>query len=127
MDPDADEVEQQLLRELVQVRLGTDQKPGWRASVDAEKWRRRGDGAGCARFIQASRAGYADDRPLSAARPGVRKDFAAILRASRSVRGRIRQSVVQAHASRHGTARALSWPARSKRNATVAGSCSRSG
>ena len=45
---DADQVEQQLLRQLVQIRLGTDQEPGWRASVDAEKWRRQRHGAGCA-------------------------------------------------------------------------------
>ena len=42
MDHHADEVEQQFLHEPVQLRLGTDEESGRRASVDTEKWRRQG-------------------------------------------------------------------------------------
>ena len=83
LDHDADEVEQQLLREPVRLRMGADQEPGRRASVDAEEWRRRRHGAGCARPVEASRAVHADHRPRLAVRPGLRKDLAALLRASR--------------------------------------------
>ena len=41
LDHHADEVEQQLLREPVRLRMGTDEEPGRRASVDAEGRRRR--------------------------------------------------------------------------------------
>ena len=47
----------------VRLRMGTDQEPGRRVSVDAEGWRRRRDRAGCARPVEASRAIHADDRP----------------------------------------------------------------
>ena len=54
LDHDADQVEQQLLREPVQLRMGADQEPGRRASVDAEEWRRRRHGAGRARPVEAA-------------------------------------------------------------------------
>ena len=82
LDHDADEVEQQLLREPVRLRMGTDQEPGRRASVDTEEWRWRRYGAGCARSVEASRPIHADHGPRLAVRPGLRKDFAALLRAS---------------------------------------------
>ena len=114
LDHDADEVEQQLLREPVRLRMGTDQEPGRCASVDTEEWRRRRHGAGCARPVKASRAIHADHGPRLAVRPCLRKDFAALLRESGSVRGRVRPGVVQADAPRHGPDRALSRPARSE-------------
>ena len=55
-----------------------------------------------------------------AVRPGLREDFAALLRASGSVRGRVCPGVVQADAPRHGPDRALSRPARSEGAAAVA-------
>ena len=54
-------------------------------------------------------------------RPGLRKDLAALLRASGSVRRRVCPGVVQADAPRHGPDRALSRPARSEGTAAVAG------
>ena len=49
LDHDADAVEQRLLREPVRLRVGADEEPGRRASVDAEERRRRRHGAGRAR------------------------------------------------------------------------------
>ena len=46
--------------EPVRLRMGTDQEPGRRASVEAEARRRRRYGAGCARPVKASRAIHAD-------------------------------------------------------------------
>ena len=77
-----DQVEQQLLRQPVQLRMGTDQEPGRCASVDTEEWRRQRYGAGCARSVKASCAIHADHGPRPAVRPGLRKDFTALLRAS---------------------------------------------
>ena len=53
--------------------------------------------------------------------PGVREDLAALPRAPRSVRRRVRARVVQAHAPRHGPARALPRPGGSDRGADLAG------
>jgi catalase (peroxidase I) len=111
LDHDAHEVEQQLLHEPVQLRMGADQEPGRCASVDAEKWRRRRYHTGCARSFQASCAHHADHRPLLAVRPCLRKDFAALLRTSGSVGRRVCASVVQADAPRHGADHAVPWPA----------------
>ena len=82
----------------------------------AEEWRRRRHGAGCVRHVEAPRADHADHRPLAAARSGLREDLAALLRASRPVRRRVRPGVVQADPPRHGSDRALSRPARSRRS-----------
>ena len=60
LDHDADEVEQQLLRESIQLRMGTDQEPGRRAPVETEEWRRRRYDAGCVRSVKASRTLHAD-------------------------------------------------------------------
>ena len=64
--------------------------------------------------VKASRAIHADHRPRLAVRSCLRKDFAALLRASGSVRRRVCPGVVQADAPRHGPDRALSRPARSE-------------
>ena len=119
------QVGQQLLREPVRLRMGTDEEPGRRASMEAEEWRRRRHRAGCPRSVEASRAGHADHGPRAAVGPGLREDFAALPRESRSVRRRVRPGVVQADAPRHGPARALSRPARSGRRADLAGPHSR--
>ena len=77
---DADQVEQQLLREPVRLRMGADQEPGRRPAVGGEG--RAGIGARCARPVQASQADHADHGPLAAVRPGLREDLAALLRES---------------------------------------------
>src|SRR3954469_20589982 len=100
--------------------MGTDQEPSWRASMDPKKWRRQRYRAGCARSFKASRAIHADYGPRVALRSGLRKDFTPVPRASGSVRRRIRPSMVQADAPRHGPDRAISWPARSQRTAAMA-------
>src|SRR5580700_1025685 len=94
--------------------MGTDEKPRRCASVDTNKWRRQRYSAGCARSVETSRALYADYGFVFEIRPGLRKDFAALLRASGSVRGRVCAGVVQADAPRHGSDRALPWSARSE-------------
>ena len=58
---------------------------------------------------------------VAALRSGLREDLAALLRASGSVRRRLRPRLVQAHASRHGPDRALPRPARAEGRADLAG------
>ena len=122
---DADQVEQRLLREPVQLRMGADQEPGRRATSGQPK-----DGA--ARSVpdahdksKKHRADDADDRPRAALRPGLREDLAALPRASGSVRRRLRPRLVQAHAPRHGPDRALPRPAGAEGDADLAGPDSR--
>ena len=72
------QVEQQLLREPVRLRVGADQEPGRRAPVEAEGRRGRRHGARRARPVEAPRADHADHRPRAALRPGLREDLAAL-------------------------------------------------
>ena len=58
---------------------------------------------------------------VAAHRPGLREDLAALLRASGSVRRCVRPRLVQAHAPRHGSDRALSRPAGAEGDADLAG------
>ena len=78
LDHHADEVEQQLLREPVRLRMGTDEEPGRRASVEAEEGAGAGTVPARARSVEAHRAVHADHRPRAAVRPGLRKDLAAL-------------------------------------------------
>ena len=116
---DADEVEQPLLRQPVQQRMGADEEPGRRLAVEGE--RRRCHDPGRARQVEEACADHADHGPVAAARPGLREDLAALLRASGPVRGRVCPGVVQADAPRHGPDRALSRPARAEGDADLAG------
>src|ERR1700683_4986682 len=100
--------------------MGTDEESGGRASVDTERWRGQWHGAGCARSGKASCAIDADHGPCVAIRSGLRKDFAALLRASGTVRGCVCAGVVQADAPRYGADSALSWAARSEGAADLA-------
>jgi hypothetical protein len=70
----------------------------------------------------------ADHGPRPAFRSRVRKDFAALLRASRSIRRRVCSGMVQAHAPRHGPDPALPWTTGSQGDAALARSrsCRRS-
>ncbi len=116
---DADEVEQLLLRQPVQQRMGADQEPGRRLAVEGER-RRRHD-SGCARQVEEACADHADHRSVAAVRPGLREDLAALLRASGSIGGRVCPGVVQAHAPRHGADPSLSRPARPEGDPDLAG------
>ena len=73
------------------------------------------------RQVQEACTDHADHRPVVAAGSRLREDLAALLRAPRSVRGRVCAGVVQADASRHGPARALPRPARAEGRADLAG------
>ena len=121
LDEHAHEVEQQLLREPVRLRLGTDEEPGGRESVDAEEWRRRRHGAARARSLEADRAFDAHHRPRPESRPGLREDLTAFLGKSGPARRRVRPRLVQADAPRHGPARALSRAGGSGGRAHLAG------
>ena len=120
LDHDADAVEQQLLREPVRLRMGADQEPGRRAAVG-------GQGRATRSFPHAHdpskkhRADHADHRPVAALRPGLREDLAPLPREPRPVRRRLRARLVQAHAPRHGAARALPRPGSAGRRADLAG------
>jgi catalase-peroxidase len=75
LDPDPDPVEQQLLREPVQLRMGTDQEPGRRPPVGGQG-RRRGDPA--RPWWRTAASDHADHRPVAALRPGLREDLAPL-------------------------------------------------
>ena len=97
-----------------------------KSPAGAYQWQPK-DGAGAGTVpdphdaVEAARAHHADHRPRLAVRPGLREDLAALLRASGSVRGRVRPRVVQADAPRHGSDRALPRPARAEGDADLAG------
>ena len=96
-----------------------------KSPAGAKQWKAKGRGSfdpGRLRQVEEACADDADDRPVAALRPGLRKNLAALLRASGPVRRRVRAGLVQAHASRHGTARALPRPAGAEGNADLAGS-----
>ena len=63
---------------LFGYRVGADQEPGRRPSVEAEGRRGRRHGAGCARPVEAPCAVDADHRSRAAVRPGLREDLAAL-------------------------------------------------
>ena len=73
------------------------------------------------RSVEEASADHAGHGPLAAARPCLREDFPPLLRASGSVRGRVRAGVVQADAPRHGSGRPLSGPAGPEGDAALAG------
>ena len=81
----------------------------------AKQWRpkdgaRSGRRARRARPVGAARPDDADDRPRAAVRPGLRADLAALPRAPRRARRRVRPGLVQAAAPRHGAGVALPRP-----------------
>src|SRR6516164_9124075 len=92
----ADQMEQPLLREPVQERMGADEEPGRRLSVDGEK--RRRNNSGRLRQVEEACADHADHGPLATDGPGLRKNIASLLRASGPARGRICPRMVQADA-----------------------------
>ena len=99
--------------------MGADQEPGRRLAVEGE--RRRSHDSGRPRPVEEACADHADHGSRAAVRPGLRKDLAALLRASGPVRRRICPRVVQADAPRHGPDPSLSRPARAEGDADLAG------
>ncbi|OPY60752.1 MAG: hypothetical protein A4E57_04363 [Syntrophorhabdaceae bacterium PtaU1.Bin034] len=79
LDQHSHEVEQQLLPDIIQLRMGTDEEPGRCVPVETEGRRRRQYRTGSARPVKASHAKYADHRPCLAVRPRLRKDLEALL------------------------------------------------
>ena len=120
VDRRADQVEQRLLGQPPQLRLGADEEPRRRPPVDSHESRGAGRGARRARPVQAARADDADDGPLAEAGSGLRADLEALLRELRRARGRVREGVVQAAAPRHGPDLPVPRPVGS-RAAAVAG------
>src|ERR1700728_2349652 len=74
----ADKVEQQLFREPLSIRMGTDEESRGRTSVDAEEWRWRRNGSGSAGSVEAALALDADHGPFAAVRSGVRENLAPL-------------------------------------------------
>src|SRR5512146_1536663 len=99
--------------------MGTDEEPGRRQAVEGKG--RASQHPGCVRQVEEACADDADHGPVAALRPGLRKDLAALLRASGPVRGRVCPRLVQTHAPRYGANPALSRPARAEGNTDLAG------
>jgi catalase-peroxidase len=108
LDHHAHQVEQQLLREPVRLRMGTDEEPGRRAPVGGQAAPR--DHPACARPRRSAAADDAHHRPVAALRPGLREDLAPLPGEPRPVRRCLRPRLVQADPPRHGSARALPRP-----------------
>ena len=119
LDADADEVEQPLFQEPVRKRMGAHEEPGRREAVEGERCGSHHPGR--LRPVEEACADHADHGPLAAVRSGLREDLAALPRAPGAVRGRVRPRLVQAHAPRHGSDRALPRPARAEGDADLAG------
>ena len=105
LDQDPGAVEQQLLREPVQVRMGADQVAGRRQAMGGQE--RAGDHSRRAHPGQVPQADHADHRPDAALRSGIRQDLAPVPRGPAGLRRCLRARLVQADAPRHGPARPL--------------------
>ena len=122
LEPDADAVEQPLLRESLRLRVGADQEPGRRLPVGAEGRRRGRHRPGPDRSGGPAAADHADDRSVAPVRPGLRADLTALPRTSRGARGRLRAGLVQADPPRHGADRSLPRARGPERGIDLAGS-----
>ena len=105
-------LEQRFLRQPLQLRVGADEEPCRCAAVGSQGCVGTEQRAGCVRPVEAACAGDADDRPRAEARPDLCADLEALPRAPGRVRARVREGLVQADASRHGTCHALPRHAR---------------
>ena len=86
-----------------------------------DRSRRGGHRARRPRSVEAPRPDHAHDGPRAADGPDLRADLAALPRAPRRVRRRLRPGVVQAHPPRHGTGRAVPRSGGPRRAADLAG------
>src|SRR5580692_7575928 len=102
--------------------MGTHQEPRWRGPMEAQEWSRGRHHTGRARSVKKARPDHVHDGPVADYGPELRKDFEALPRQPARVRRCLRQGMVQADASRHGTYRALSWPTGSQGITALAGS-----
>ena len=116
-----DQVEQRLLQAPLRVRVGADHESGWREAVEAEERRRCRHRSARPRPVEEDRAVDADDGPRAPVRSGLREDLAPLPREPAGVRRRLRESVVQADAPRHGADHALPRPGGSQGAADLAG------
>jgi catalase-peroxidase len=111
VDHQPGEVGQQLLRQPVRLRVGTDEESRpVRMAVDSEGWRGEGHRAGCSRSVEEARPDDVHDGPRTEDGPDLRADFEALPREPGRVRRRLRQGVVQADAPRHGARLAVLGP-----------------
>ena len=102
-----------------------------RSPAGAHQWVAKGAGATiphALRQVEEARADDADHRPVAAHGSGLREDLAPLPAKPAGVRRCVRARLVQAHASRHGSAGALPRQARAERSADLArpGACGRS-
>ena len=121
LDRHADAVGQRLLRQPLRLRVGAVQEPGRRPPVGGQGRRRSRHHPRPGSVVGRPCADDADHRPVAAARPGLRADLAALPRAPRRVRRRLRPRVVQADPPRHGPDPALPRPRGADRGADLAG------
>ena len=119
LDEDPGAMEPRLFRALVRIRVGTVGESRRRQAVGGQG--RRRDHPARLRRIEEAGADDADHRPVAAHGSGLRKDLAPLPRESRPVRRCLRTRLVQAHAPRHGSARALPRPGSAGRRADLAG------
>ena len=87
---------QQVPRQHVPVRVGTDEEPGRREAVDPEGPRCPGHGARRARPLETARSDDADHGPRAEDGSGLRADLQALPREPGPVRRSVRPGVVQA-------------------------------
>ena len=120
------QVEQQLLREPVWIRMGADQEPGGLPPVEAQGQCRRAIDSGRARSEQSSHAPTMLTTDLSLRfDPAYEKISRRFLEHPEEFAERLCAGVVQADAPRHGSARTLPGTAGAERGADLAGSDSR--
>src|SRR6516165_7218974 len=98
--------------------MGADEEPGRRLAVEGERSRRNDSGP--VRSIEAAGPDHADHGFVAAGRSGLRKDLAALLRASGRVRRRLCPRLVQTDAPRYGPEGTLPRPARPARGTDLA-------
>ena len=96
LDPEPDQVGQRLLRDPVRLRVGADQEPGRRPSVEAQGSRSGHHRARRARSGQAPRADDDHGRHGDAHGPGLREDLASLHGQPAGVRRCLRPRLVQA-------------------------------
>ena len=124
--PTPGDLGQLLLRDPVRLRLGALAEPGWGVAVDPRQRGGGRHGAGRSRPVEVAYPRDADHRPLAPHGPRLRADLAALPGEPGRARRRLRQGLVQAHPSRHGTRGQVSGSGGPGRADDLAGSRPRS-